>query len=71
MSQGYTIEVVITEEGEIQADVQGVLGAGCEGLSAFLKELGDVIEDQRKPEYYRRQGTARRLTVGGGGMDAC
>jgi len=61
-----TIEITITEDGEIQSKVKGVLGPDCEGILDFLEELGDVVEHRRTSDYYRRQttGTGRRLTVG-------
>ncbi len=60
MAKGHTIEIVITEEGKILGEVEDVLGPDCEGLLDFLKELGDVEEQQRTQAYYRRQ--AQRST---------
>jgi len=48
------IDITITEEGEIEGEVFGVVGPGCDTLTEFLEDLGDT-EEERKPEYYRRQ----------------
>jgi len=61
----YTIEVVITEDGQIQGEVHGVQGPICEKLSQFLDEAGEVVEDRKKPEYYRQQSVGHRLHTGG------
>jgi len=60
----YTIEIVITEDGEIQSEVQGVQGTICEKLSEFLDEAGEVVEDRKKPEYHRRQTVSSRVRAG-------
>jgi hypothetical protein len=62
----HTIQVTITETGEIKATVQGVNGPTCGQLSAFLDELGKVVEDQRTPDFYRQQAvtSGQRLTTG-------
>lgn len=62
--QAFTVEVIITEDGEIQGEVQGVSGSICEKLSAFLDEAGDVVEDRKKPEYNRRQTVGNRVSAG-------
>ena len=51
--QAHTIEVVITEDGEIKATVQGVAGPACEDLSRFLDQLGEVVEDKKTPDFYQ------------------
>lgn len=60
----YTVEVIITEDGEIQGEVQGVQGAICEKLSEFLDEAGEVVEDRKKPEYHRRETVGARIRAG-------
>jgi predicted nucleotidyltransferase len=60
----FTIEVIITEDGEVQGEVQGVQGPICEKLSEFLDEAGEVVEDRKKPEYHRRQAVGARVRTG-------
>jgi len=60
----HTIEVEITETGEVKATVKGVAGSKCGELSAFLDELGTVLEDQRTPDFYRQQTVGTRVTTG-------
>lgn len=55
----YTIEVIITEDGEIQSEVKGVQGPVCEKLSEFLDKAGQVVEDRKKPEYHRQTVSTR------------
>ena len=49
-----TVKVTIKPGGEIEVDVDGVKGSGCEKYTeAVLKAVnGDVIKDEKKPEYY-------------------
>ncbi len=58
------IDITITEDGGIESEVFGTIGPECDTLAEFLQELGDV-EEERKPEYYRRkQATATHQHVG-------
>lgn len=50
---GHTIDVTITEDGEVKATVQGVAGPACEDLSRFLDQLGKVVEDKPTPDFYQ------------------
>ena len=40
----HEIEIVALPGGELQSTVTGVEGPSCEGLSAWIEELGEVIE---------------------------
>lgn len=51
--QAHTIDVTITEDGEIKATVQGVTGPACEDISKFLDRLGEVVEDTKTPDFYQ------------------
>lgn len=48
------IQFRIDAKGDVHMDVEGVEDASCEQLTAaFEAELGgDIVEVQRKPEYY-------------------
>jgi len=67
MSNEYTLEVVVTTDGKIEAEVQGVSGPICQQLSAWLDELGTVERDEKTPDYDRRGRVQNqtRLKVGG------
>jgi hypothetical protein len=64
MTQNHTIDVEISQEGEIRTTVNGVQGEGCEALTQWLEELGEVVEHRRTPDYYRQQTTGSRAQVG-------
>ncbi|MGD9099247.1 MAG: DUF2997 domain-containing protein [Anaerolineae bacterium] len=67
MQQPHTIEIEITPQGEVKATVQGVKGAACADISAFLDELGEVAEDRVTAEFYEQPTAASPYaTVGGG-----
>ncbi len=52
MSQA-ELQIVISPEGHIQIEVQGVQGNACMDLTRTLEEaLGSVEDRQYKPEYY-------------------
>lgn len=50
---GHTIDVMITEDGEIKATVQGIQGSACADISKFLDQLGKVVEDKKTPDFYQ------------------
>lgn len=50
----HTIQITITSEGKIVGEVKGVQGPHCAPLSAWLDELGKVVEDRSTPDYHRR-----------------
>jgi len=62
MPQEY-VEVVISEEGEIESEVHGVLGPECEELVGWLEELGETVEHRRTPDYQRQQMRGTRATL--------
>ncbi len=43
----HEIEIKITGDGIIEAEVKGVLGTACEGLSKWIDELGKLISHKR------------------------
>ena len=49
----HVIEIIITPEGEIKSEVQGVSGPSCEGLSAWLNELGEVTSDSKTKDWHK------------------
>lgn len=44
--------VTITPEGKILVEAEGYTGNSCEEATKFLRSLGTVTEEQKKPEYY-------------------
>ena len=52
------LQIVISPEGKVQIEVQGVKGPGCTELTRFLEEaLGTVDERTFKAEYYVSDST--------------
>ena len=52
------VTVTINRDGTVEVDVNGVQGSGCQDYTdAVLKALGgEVIKDEKKPEFYQSQG---------------
>ncbi|HQA51097.1 MAG TPA: DUF2997 domain-containing protein [Syntrophomonadaceae bacterium] len=46
------IIVTISPEGKIKVEAEGYTGNSCEEATKFLKSLGTVTEENKKPEYY-------------------
>lgn len=46
------IIVTISPIGKISVEAEGYTGNSCEEATKFLKALGTVTEEQKKPEYY-------------------
>lgn len=49
----HNIVIEIAPDGKITGEVGGVSGSKCAPLSAWLDELGEVIEDRHTADYYR------------------
>lgn len=50
--QPHTIKVTIDKGGVITTEVSGIQGEGCDALTAWLTQLGNVDEDRATPDYY-------------------
>ncbi len=59
-----TIDVEITEAGEVRAAVNGVAGPACGELSAFLDQLGAVVEDSPTPDFYQAVAADDQVRLG-------
>lgn len=64
MNTPHTIQIEITKEGEVKATVENIAGPQCGPLSAFLDELGAVVEDDPTPEFYQTVERDGSLSVG-------
>lgn len=49
----HKIAIEIDEEGNIAARVDGVKGPACSDISKILDDLGEVVRDEKTPEYYQ------------------
>lgn len=52
----FEIDIEIASDGEVKAIVKGVQGKQCGPISAFLDELGIVIEDGDTREAFQQIG---------------
>jgi putative protein kinase ArgK-like GTPase of G3E family len=52
-NQPHEIVIEIAEDGTFDATVLGITGTACEGISAFLDELGAVVEHKHTVDFYR------------------
>ena len=50
--QPHEIILKFDEEGNLTAEVTGIAGPSCKAASAWLDELGDVVEDKNTDEFY-------------------
>jgi hypothetical protein len=48
------IEIIITEDGRIEGEVEGVQGPDCEGMLDFLRGLGFIDDEGKTRDYYRK-----------------
>jgi len=51
----YTIKVTIDEEGNVSFDVHGIKGPGCTTVLKPFEQLGQVVEEHKKPEYFQAE----------------
>jgi hypothetical protein len=51
-------------EGHLVAEVNGVQGAGCDGLLDILKGLGVTVSEEDTPDHDRPSPNVRGRTVG-------
>lgn len=58
-----TVELEIGPDGVIRFEISGVSGKGCEELEAALIQAlgGQVVAQERTPEYYQSAGLMGKL----------
>jgi hypothetical protein len=61
-----TIEIIVSEAGEVSIDAVGFKGADCERATAYLERaLGVVGKKVKKPEFTQRAHKQATQKVGG------
>lgn len=56
MSDQHQIIVKIKADGTMTSEVKGVNGAKCSTLSAWVNQLGQVVEDKHTEDFYKEDG---------------
>lgn len=60
------IKVIISKDGKVTIDVEGIKGSGCKNLTKALeKALGKTTKSKKKAEYYDEQDVSDQQGVGG------
>lgn len=49
----HKITLTLEEDGTLTAKVTGINGPGCQGVTDWLAELGEVVEHKNTSDYYR------------------
>lgn len=57
----HRISIRIDEEGNVELEIQGVKGKGCEKLAEMFKELGDVELGCKTSEFYEEPKLAEKV----------
>jgi len=58
--------VTVGADGEIRVEADGVVGRGCEALTAAFEEgLGSKTSDQKKPDWYKTAAQPNQQAAGG------
>jgi Protein of unknown function (DUF2997) len=61
-----TIEIIVSEAGEVSIDAVGFKGADCERATAYLEQaLGVIGKKVKKPEFTQRVHKQATQKVGG------
>jgi hypothetical protein len=60
-NQPHEIVIEIDEMGNFTAEVLGITGTACTEISAFLDQLGEVIEHNHTADFYR--GPKQKITI--------
>ena len=48
------IEITIDKDGQIEIDLKGYHGKGCQNIARELaKSLGTTVKNEKKPEFYK------------------
>lgn len=53
MSEQHQIVINIKPDGSMSSEVKGAAGAKCTSLSAWVNQLGQVLEDKHTDDYYK------------------
>lgn len=61
-----TVEIIVSQTGEIQIAAVGFKGPDCEKATQFLEEaLGTVASKIKKPEFHQQARKMNQQKVGG------
>jgi len=52
------IEFIISRDGEIKMDIKGMQGNGCRNVAEAVKQIGQVLDEKRKPEFFEKSDAA-------------
>jgi len=65
----HRIILTLQPDGTMKAKVEGITGPGCQGVTDWLHDLGEVVEDRKTAEFYSMVSTddkaGRTLKAGG------
>jgi hypothetical protein len=62
MAEKEEIEILVSEEGEIEFLIKGIKGPSCHKVAQELgKILGEIKEIRNTPEYYEKEETKTKL----------
>ena len=54
MATPFTIELVIDENGNVEAEAHGIDGPDCTDIMKFLDDLGEVKVDQKTSDWFKK-----------------
>lgn len=57
------ITVTVSNGGEVEVDIDGMVGGECQPYVDSIKKAlgGEVIKDEKKPEFYQKAGTTLKV----------
>lgn len=59
------IQIKIKKDGTLETVVNGVAGASCKDVTAWLQSLGSVEEEKPTDDYYKPEDQGIDLQTGG------
>ncbi len=63
----HSMTLTLEEDGTLSVKVTGIQGPGCQGVTEWLAELGEVVENKPTADFYRMSTTSANnsRTLGG------
>lgn len=63
----HTIKLTLQKDGTLTAKVEGINGPGCQGVTDWLEQLGEIVERSPTAEFYSTATTATKTGLNLGG----
>lgn len=59
----HSVEIIIDENGQIEGEIKGIKGGGCEAVFKWLSRLGNVLSHKSTKEKFQKEALKEKVYV--------